>query len=371
MVSRADVVIAGGGPAGLTTAIAARLEGFDVLVFDRARPPIDKACGEGLMPDGVAVLESLGVDLREVHSCPFHGIRYVDRDLTAEGCFPGAPGLGIRRTELHDVLVRRAQDLGVDLCWGVRASGLADDGFETDDGRVRGRWLVGADGRTSRIRKWAGLDGRGARRRRFGVRRHFEIEPWTDLIEVHWSDGYEAYVTPVGERMVGVALLWSGRAATFDELLEGFPTLKRRLAGAPAVSKDRGAGPLEQRCSTVIAGNLALVGDASGYLDAITGEGLALSFHQAVALADAMAAGNLRRYVAEHRRIRRYPERITRLLLLVEDHPRLRRRVMRSLAGDGSLMSRFLALKMRSEGPRVLGSDGLLPLTAAALRGEI
>ena len=116
-------------------------------------------------------------------------------------------------------------------------------------------------------------------------------------------------------------------------------------------------------------GNLALVGDASGYLDAITGEGLALSFHQAMALVDAMAAGDLRRYVDAHRKIVRYPNAITRLLLLVERHPRVRRRVMRSLAGDPSLMSRFLALKMRAEGPRVFGSGGLLPLAAAALRG--
>jgi len=367
---RADVVIAGGGPAGLATAIAARLEGFEVTVLDGARPPIDKACGEGLMPDGVTVLEGLGVDLREVDSHPFRGIRYVDDQLAAEGVFPGASGLGIRRTELHRALRRRAEALGVDLRWGVRAHGVSTDGFETDHGTVRGRWLVGADGRASRVRRWSSLDGRRARHRRFGVRRHFEIEPWSDLVEVHWADGREAYVTPVGKRLVGVALLWSGTTATFDDLLASFPSLQQRLENAPVASKDRGAGPLEQRCRAVIDGNLALVGDASGYLDAITGEGLALSFHQAVALVEAMAAGDLKRYVAAHRSIVRYPNRITRLLLLVERYPWLRRRVMRSLATDPKLMSRFLALKMRVEGPRVLGSGGLLPLAAAALRGS-
>ncbi len=367
---RADVVIAGGGPAGLATAIAARLGGFEVTVLDGARPPIDKACGEGLMPDGVKVLETLGVDLREVDSHPFRGIRYLDDQRSAEGVFPGASGLGIRRTELHRALRRRAEALDVDLRWGERVRGVSTDGFETDHGAVRGRWLVGADGRASRVRRWSGLDGRPARRRRFGVRRHFDLEPWSDLVEVYWADGREAYVTPVGEGLVGVALLWSGAASTFDDLLASFPSLRQRLENAPVASKDRGAGPLEQRCRAVIDGNLALVGDASGSRDAITGEGLALSFRQAVALVEAMAAGDLERYVAAHRRIVRYPNAITRLLLLVERHPRLRRRVMRSLAADPRLMSRFLALKMRVEGPRVLGSGGLLPLAAAALIGS-
>jgi len=369
MADHTDVVIVGGGPAGLTTAIAARLSGFEVVILDCARPPLDKACGEGLMPDGVAVLESLRVDLQAVSSRPFRGIRYLDDELSAEGVFPGAPGLGVRRTELHGALRRRAESLGVDLRWGVRVRGIAAGGFETDHGVVRGRWLVGADGRVSRVRKWSGLEARPAHRRRFGVRRHFELEPWSDLVEVHWGDGCEAYVTPVGESLVGVALLWSGAAATFDELLMGFPSLGRQVDNAPVASKDRGAGPLEQRCRAVVVGKLALVGDASGYLDAITGEGLALSFRQAATLVEAMAADDLDRYAAAHRRIVRYPNAITRLLLLVERHPRLRRRVMRSLAGDPTLMSRFLALKMRMEGPRMLGSGGLLPLAAAALRG--
>jgi len=102
-----DLVIAGGGPAGLATAIAARLRGFQVIVLDRARPPLDKACGEALMPDGVAVLEGLGVDLRGVDSHPFRGIRYIDDLILAEGVFPGVPGLGVRRTELHGALRRR------------------------------------------------------------------------------------------------------------------------------------------------------------------------------------------------------------------------------------------------------------------------
>jgi len=345
------------------------MEGLEVILLEAARPPIDKACGEGLMPDGVELLLELGVDLSSVETRPFRGIRYLDSELTAEGTFPGNPGLGIRRTVLHRALVKRAEEVGVDLRWGVRVRGLSANAFETEAGPVTGRWLVGADGRVSRIRRWAGLDGRPARRRRVGLRRHYEIEPWSDRVEVYWADGCEAYVTPVGERLVGVALLSDSGRVIFDHDLGRFPELAHRLHGAPVASTDRGAGPLEQRCRRVARGNLALVGDASGYLDAITGEGLALSFHQAFALIEAVAGGDLGEYARSHRRIGRYPIAITRLLLFVERHPRLRRRVMRSLAGDPTLLSRFLALKMRVPAPRLLGHGGLLSLSAAVLRG--
>jgi flavin-dependent dehydrogenase len=246
---------------------------------------------------------------------------------------------------------------------------VTEGGFLTDKGTVAGRWLVGADGRVSRVRKWAGLDGRRAKRRRVGLRRHYAIEPWSDLVEVFWRDGCEAYVTPVGDRLVGVAMLSSGQAGNFDELLAGFPELHERLEGEAVASTDRGAGPLEQRCRRVTRGRLALVGDAAGYLDAITGEGLALAFHQAVSVVEAIASGDLVAYRSAHRRIVRYPTAVTRLLLEVERRPTLRRRVMRSLASDPALMSRFLVLKMRGNGPRLLGSGGLLPLSMAVLRG--
>jgi flavin-dependent dehydrogenase len=116
-----DVLIVGGGPAGLATAIRARLAGLTAAVLDRAVPPIDKACGEGLMPDAVARLREIGVEPRGV---PFRGIRYVDRGLVAEGLFPHSGGLGVRRTELHAALVRRAEEVGVELRWGIKATGL-------------------------------------------------------------------------------------------------------------------------------------------------------------------------------------------------------------------------------------------------------
>jgi flavin-dependent dehydrogenase len=351
-----DVLVVGGGPAGLATAIRARLAGLSATVLDRAVPPIDKACGEGLMPDAVARLREIGVEPRGV---PFRGIRYIDRGLVAEGLFPHSGGLGVRRTELHEALVRRAEEVGVELRWGTKATGLGESGVASDQGTFTARWIVGADGLRSAVRHWAGLDGGEARLQRFGVRRHFAAAPWSDFVEVFWGPECEAYVTPVAAGEVGVALLWSGRKGGFDELLASFPELASRLAGLPAASRDRGIGPLRQRARAVCKGNVALVGDAAGYFDAITGEGLAVALHESAALVAALASGGLGGYTAAHRRINRLPNLMTGLVLGLERHPALRARALRALAAEPALFSRLLGIHARTVPPRRLGLGAL------------
>ena len=354
-----DLLVVGGGPGGLATAIRARLAGLDARVIDRARPPIDKACGEGLMPDAVARLREIGVEPRGL---PLRGIRYVDGDLVAEGHFPGAGGLGVRRTELHAALVRRAEETGVDLRWGVKAEGLTAAGIQTDQGTFAARWIVGADGLRSQVRTWAGLDGGPSPLRRFGVRRHFAVNPWSDCVEVHWGPECEAYVTPVAGGEVGIAMLWSGRKADFDGLLASFPALQEKVADAAVTSRDRGTGPLQQRVRAVFRGRVALVGDAAGYLDAITGEGLAVTLHESAALVAALVAGDLAPYAAAHRRINRLPNFMTSMVLALERRPRLRRRAIRALAAEPALFARLLGIHARTLPPRGLGLEGALRL---------
>ncbi len=365
-----DLVVVGGGPSGLAVAINARLAGLSVTVFERRRPPVDAACGEGVMPEGVTALERMGVHFAPDAAKPFRGVRFLGDEVSAAGTFPSGPGLGIRRTALHDALVERAEALGADLHWGVRVTGLTQDAVNTDVGSVTARLIVGADGRLSAVRRWMGLNGQRARRRRFGVRRHFTIEPWTDLVEVHWGDGVEAYVTPVGPQTVGVALLWSGERSDFDRLMARFPQLRKRLDGVSVNSSDRGAGPLEQRATAVLKDRVALVGDAAGYLDAISGEGLGLALRQAEALVGAFTNGDLGAYPAAYRRIVRHPVRLTRLLLLLlSDHPRLRRRVLMRLATVPDLMTRFLALKVSPGDPKAMGREGLARLLWTTIIG--
>jgi flavin-dependent dehydrogenase len=125
--------------------------------------------------------------------------------------------------------------------------------------------------------------------------------PWTSHVEVHWSTTAEAYVTPVAEDLVGIALLTTERRP-FTEQLRAFPALQARVEGR-ALSQVRGAGPLRQRSRRRVAGRVLLVGDAAGYVDALTGEGVALGLAQARAAVAAVAADDPERYEAEWRRI--------------------------------------------------------------------
>src|SRR5262245_20380725 len=92
-----DLLVIGGGPAGLAAAIAACRRGMSVTLMDSAVPPIDKACGEGIMPDGVAAANALGIDLREAGARPFRGIRFCEEAQQVEADFPGGQGMALRR----------------------------------------------------------------------------------------------------------------------------------------------------------------------------------------------------------------------------------------------------------------------------------
>jgi len=341
-----DLVVVGGGPVGLAAAIAARLAGLAATVVETRRPPVDKACGEGLMPEGVAALAALGVDATAL-GVPFRGIRYRSEFTVADAEFPaGALGVGIRRTALRAALRERALGLGVELLEGECVEALTDAGVRTARGEIEARWVAGADGLHSKVRAWAGLERRSRRGpvRRFGVRRHCASGVPARRVEVVFGRRAEAYLTPVGATEMGVALLWSGAAKGFDDLLATrFPAeLRDRLAGTETLSRDRGAGPFAQRTRGVVAGRIALVGDAAGYVDALTGEGLALGLAEARALVDALVAGDLSRYALESKRLRRRPEAITRLALFMARRPALRRRVVAAFAADPELFAALL-----------------------------
>ena len=127
-----DLVVVGGGPVGLAAAIAARQRGLEVLVADKAQPPIDKPCGEGVMPEGVSALRVLGVqvDTSNSNALPFYGIRFIDAGLSAEAYFPAVVGhgLGIRRPVLHQMLALRAEEAGVVTRWGEPVTGVSSAG---------------------------------------------------------------------------------------------------------------------------------------------------------------------------------------------------------------------------------------------------
>src|SRR5438046_5305730 len=99
-----EVLVIGGGPAGLAAAIAARVKGFDVTVVDAAQPPIDKACGEGILPAGVEALRRLGIQVSPTDGIPFRGVRLLSDGTAVTASFESSPGLAVRRTRLHEIL---------------------------------------------------------------------------------------------------------------------------------------------------------------------------------------------------------------------------------------------------------------------------
>jgi flavin-dependent dehydrogenase len=352
-----DVFVVGGGPAGLAAALAARSAGLAVVVADRRQPPVDKACGEGLMPDGVAALAGLGVGLDRAPGLPFFGIRFVDDDLRAEARFYRGSGLGIRRPDLHQVLIERACDAGVILHWRTPVDGLHAAGVRAGNASVRCRWIVGADGIQSRLRGWAGLHPAWSSGQRIGLRQRFRVRPWTDFVEVHWGARCQAYVTPVAPDEVCVTVVGGVADARLSDLAASFPSLARRLAGAEAVSPVRGGMTRSAKLRAVVRGRIALIGDAAGSVDAVTGEGLSLAFRQAAALSLALKAGDLTGYEAWHRRLTRRPLLMARVLLTMGHHQTLRRLSLHGLAAAPRLFESFLAAHVTGPSPEALVAD--------------
>ncbi|MFJ2394510.1 NAD(P)/FAD-dependent oxidoreductase [Streptomyces sp. NPDC087843] len=310
-----DVLVGGGGPAGLAAAIHAALAGLEAVVVEPRTAPVDKACGEGVMPGGVAALRGLGV---EVTGRELRGIRYLDGTARAEASFRGLGGLGIRRTALHAALHRRALALGVRILPG-KVGEVHQSADTVTAAGITARWLIAADGLHSPVRRSLGLELPGRPRGRYGLRRHYRAEPWTDFVEVHWSRHGEAYVTPVGDDLVGVAVLSDSRRG-YDDHLAGFPALTASLHG-PAATEVRGAGPLLQRVRRRVDGRVLLVGDAAGYLDALTGEGVALALASAGAAVRCVAAGQPGAYERAWVRLTRRHRLLTGALLAASRRP--------------------------------------------------
>ena len=364
-----DVFVVGGGPAGLATAIAARQKGFRVVVADGAAPSIDKPCGEGMMPETLAALRQLGVEFQPGEGQPFRGICFVQDGARVCADFPQGPGIGLRRPLLQQRLVAKAEECGVQLLWNTSVSCVGEGRLELSHGQLRARWIVGADGPGSRVRRWSGLEAAKRHQRRYASRRHYRIAPWSSYVEVHWGRYAQAYVTPVGRQEVCVVITvtaerveHSNRAehASFDAALDELPRLKQRLARAELSSRERGAVTAMHVLRKVQRGNVALVGDASGGVDAITGEGLRLAFLQAQALANAMAAGNLEPYQQAHRKIAQRPLLMGDLLLWLSRNPRIRSRAIQAMAGKPELFARLLATHVGSCNPVELLSAGAL-----------
>ena len=320
-----DVVVVGGGPVGLATALYAREAGLRATVVEPRSGPVDKACGEGVMPGALHALHGLGVDPA---GSDLRGITYLAGPRRVRAAFRDASGRGIRRTELYEGLRARAEHRGVQwVSASMRTLSQDEHGVQVQVGGtaapLRARYAVGADGLHSRTRRQTGLEDKRRPRRRFGYRQHFSLAPWTADVEVHWGPDAEVYCTPVGPDTVGVAVL-SSSGGSFTQHLAAFPELVERLGPAGAASELRGAGPLRQRVRSRARGRVVLVGDAGGYVDALTGEGLAVGLAQAAVAVQALARDRPGDYPRLARRVSWRSTALTAALLYATHVPPVR-----------------------------------------------
>lgn len=331
-----DVVVVGGGPVGLVSALFAARNGQRVVVVEPRLDPIDKACGEGLMPTALSLLRDLQI---EPAGRNYLGITYIEAagGSRAQASFSGGPGRGVRRTVLHEELTRRAKELEVEQVQGrVVALDQSSASVVTrllDGTQLHSRYLIAADGLHSTIRALARLSKPAAPHVRFGLRSHFEVQPWSDNVEVYWADRAEAYVTPVSANLVGVAVLGERKGGDFIRRLDEFPALKERLGDVRGVGPVLGAGPLRQDVVGRVRGRALLVGDAAGYVDALTGEGLAIGFKSARAAVSAIVTEQPESYEHEWRQITWRYRWLTHALLGATRRPMIRNRLVPAAAG--------------------------------------
>ncbi len=381
MSIKTDVLIVGGGPAGLASAIAIRQRGLNVTLVDAMKPPIDKACGEGLMPDSLRDLAALGIDLTPADGMGFRGIRFINHHIGSRDSsvaeqttasfpqdeFAHGQGVGLRRQTLHRKLVQRAQEIGCDLRWQSHVHFLDKETVTVAGESVQSQWLIGADGHGSRVRSWAGLEAGTVLSKRFGFRRHFAVKPWSPYVEVHWGKTGQAYVTPVGPNEVCVATISRSPNFRIAPMLLELPRLAQRLGvetpssvspfavpGSPAsselaVDRERGAVTTTRRLRRVAKGRVALVGDASGSADAITGEGMGMGFRQALLLAECLESGNLSRYNQQHPSILKLPQTMAQVMMLMDRHKIFRDRAIHMLASEPKLFGRMLGVHLGAE----------------------
>ena len=316
------VAIVGGGPVGLAAALFATRAGMTPVIIEARDCDGDKACGEGLMPGAMPLLQELGLDPPGRNLL---GVSYRQGAKQVDHLFPGTPGRGVRRTVLVEAMRAETERQGIERVH-ARVNGLTQHSSgvlvrcaDADD--LESEYVLGCDGLHSTVARQLGLVAQPARRaRRYGLRQHFQRAPWDSMIEVYYAGDAELYITPVDDETVGVAVL-GPRGVNLDKTIARVPEISAKLDGVPAASSLRGAGPFPYRVHRAQSGRVLLAGDAAGYVDAITGEGLRVGFAQGREAITALQAGQPASYPRRWRKVTREFRFLTRGLVALASSP--------------------------------------------------
>jgi flavin-dependent dehydrogenase len=360
----AEVAIVGAGPVGSALAIMLGRAGRRTILLDRARFPRDKACGEGLLPAGARVLEQLGIGLEALPALA--GVTYrVPTAGSVQGRFVGRVGRGARRLAFDEQLANAAAlTPNVEAAFGCKAIGVEQtpDGVsvETEGGAIRARFLVGADGYRSQVAGWLGWRRPPQAPHRYALVGHFDAPGHGfDRIVVTLLDGCEVYLAPTGPAELLVALLGSKAGLRRESEAVGEAYTRRAAEAHPELAgcghtAVQGAGPFWTRPSTIAEGRVFLVGDAAGFLDPLTGDGITAGLLAADRLSTLLGEDQPRAAEAykacEGRRWRRRVF-MGRLALTLCGSSGLARRAIRGLAKHPAALDRLLEVNEGTRSP--------------------
>ncbi len=360
----ADVAIVGAGPVGSALAIMLGRTGKRTLLLDQARFPRDKPCGEGLLPAGARVVEQLGIGLDTLPA--LHGVTYrVPAAGSVQGRFAGRVGRGARRLAFDERLAQAAAlTPNVKAAFGCKAIGLEHSAagvrVETTGGGIRASFLVGSDGCRSQVAGWMGWRRPPRPPHRYALVGHFDAPGHRfDRIVVTLLDGCEVYLAPTGPAELLVALLGSKRSLRRESEQVGEAYARRVADAHPELAgcghtAITGAGPFWTRPSTIAEGRVFLVGDAAGFLDPLTGDGMTAGLLAASYLSTVLREERSGAAVAyQSWEARRWRRRVFmgRLALRLSGSSGLARRAIRGLAKHPAALDRLLEVNEGTRSP--------------------
>lgn len=376
-LDKQEVCIIGGGPTGLMAGILLSRRGILTTIVEKNEWPIDKVCGEGIMPLGVGLLRKYDLlkFIDPMWSRKFVGIKYIDKSgESAEGYFKEEDGLVVRRIALSGGLYEAAKrESLLTLLPNHELLSFQETPdkilvttreLQTQETVLIGEfdYLVGADGLRSKVRALTNRDGElpVKQKNRMGARVHYEIPPWDNKVQIWWEDGIECYVAPTSENCVEFNFGWdpdmvqpqkgSSRNGVEGNFFEFFPLLKDKIRGAKRLSPFKSWGPLPHKATTPLDRRVVLIGDSSIFYDQITGEGLSLAFLQAELLSETLPTWHTpqgrAKFLDTIKLVGTNYVRVTNFAMFFTRHPLCRKWMIRLLNRSPRLFTYLLHLNM-------------------------